>query len=220
MPFITPTTKAAILLALSIIAAIPGLAGTITLVSSTALTNNGSGTTYVITPDPVWAAPLAAPNGTASSWVSDVTTTTKNSPVGSITTFTDIFTLTGAPSLYIGSITVLADDSAAVSLNGHQLQVVNPNQGTNCANAPIGCLASTQLTIALPSVDFVAGANQLSFGVRQGVADTPFGLDFAGAVSNAPEPATFGAFGLGMLVLVISVARARPVRNVRPGRQL
>lgn len=220
MPFITPTTKTIILLALSIIAAIPGLAGTITLVSSTSLTNNGSGSTYVITPDHVWAAPLAAPNGTASSWVSDVTTTTKNSPVGSIVIFTETFTLTGDPSLYIGSITVLADDSASVSLNGHQLRAVNPNQGTNCANAPIGCLTSTQLTIALPSADFVAGANQLSFGVRQGVADTPFGLDFAGAVSNAPEPGTLGAFGLGMLVLAISVARARSLRNVKPARPL
>jgi hypothetical protein len=121
MPSITTTTKTAALLALSIIATIPCLAGTITLASGTPLTNNGSGSTYAITPDPVWAAPLAAPNGTASSWVSDVTTTTKNSPVGSTVIFTDIFTLTGDSSLYIGWMTVLADDSASNGPNGHQL---------------------------------------------------------------------------------------------------
>jgi len=199
-------------MALSIIASIPGVAGTITLVSNGTLANDGSGTTYVITPATVWAAPLTAWNGTASSWVSDVSTTTKNSPVGSTVNFTDTFTLTGDPSLYFGSITVLADDSTSVTLNGHQLQALNPNQGTNCANAPIGCLTSTELTISLPSADFLAGANHLSFGVRQGVANTPFGLDFAGVVSNAPEPASLGVFGLGMLVLSISALRARTTR--------
>jgi hypothetical protein len=203
------TGRAAILMALSIIASIPGLAGTISLVSNAALTNDGSGTTYVITPASVWAAALNAPNGTASSWVSDVSTTKKNSPVGSIVDFTDTFTLTGNPSLYFGWITVLADDSASVTLNGHLLQALNPNQGTNCANAPIGCLTSTELTISLPSADFLAGANHLSFGVRQGVADTPFGLDFAGVVSNAPEPASLGALSLGMFVLAMSALRAR-----------
>ncbi len=203
------TIKTAVLIALSIITSIPGFAGTITLVSNTALTNNGSGTTYEITPASVWAAPLIAPNGTPSSWVSDVSITTKDSNVGSTVLFTDTFTLSGDPSLYFGSITALADDSSSVILNGHQLQAVNLNQGTTCANAPIGCLTSTELTIVLPSADFVAGANQLSFGVRQGIADTPFGLDFAGAVSNAPEPASLGAFGIGVLVLWISIARAR-----------
>jgi len=202
-------------MALTIVASIPAVAGTITLVSIGTLTNDGSGTTYAITPDPAWAAPLAAPDGTASRWISDVSTTTKNSPVGSTVHFIDTFTLTGAPSLYFGSITVMADDSTSVTLNGHLLQAVNPNQGANCANAPIGCLTSTELTVALPSADFVTGANTLSFGVRQGIANTAFGLDFAGVVSNTPEPASLGAFGLGMLVLSISAARARRPRQER-----
>src|SRR5271157_146195 len=92
-------SRIAVLVALALLS-IPGLAGTITLVSNGALANDGSGTTYAITPDPVWAAPLTAPNGTASTWVSDVSTTTKNSPVGSTVDFTDTFTLTGNPSLY------------------------------------------------------------------------------------------------------------------------
>lgn len=205
-------------MALLVVASIHGLVGTITLVSNGSLTNDGSGTTYAITPDPVWAAPLNAPNGTVSSWVLDVSTTTKSSPVASTVNFTDTFTLTGDPSLFFGSITVLADDSTSVTLNGHLLRALNSNQGTICANAPIGCLTSTQLTIALPSDDFVAGPNLLSFGVRQGVANTPFGLDFAGVVSNTPEPASFGVFCLGLLALSISAARAR-AREERRGRR-
>jgi hypothetical protein len=212
------TNRTACFIALSILLSVPGFAGTITLVSTGALSNDGSGTTYAITPDPVWASPLTAPNGTASTWVSDVATTTRNSPVGSIVNFTDTFTLTGDPSLYFGSITVLADDSTSVILNGHQLQAVNLNQGTNCSNAPIGCLTSTQLTITLPSADFISGANHLSFGVRQGIANTPFGVDFAGVVSNAPEPATFGVFGLGMVVLSLTAARSRRARQELLGR--
>jgi PEP-CTERM motif len=215
--------KPIILVALATIASIPSIAGTISLVSNTSLTNNGSGTTYAITPDPVWAGPLVAPDGTTSTWVSDVPTTVKDSSAGSTVIFTDTFTLTGDPSLYFGSITVLADDSTSVYMNGHQLEAVNPNQGTNCANAPIGCLTSTELTITLPSADLLSGTNNLSFGVRQGVSDTPFGLDFAGDISNtpdpdsrvanAPEPGSLGAFGLGLIVLSGGVARIRNRRR-------
>jgi hypothetical protein len=213
------TIRPALFIALPLIASIPGLATTITLVSNTALTNDGSGHTYAITPDPVWAAALTASNGTTSVWVSDVSTTTKNVPVGTTVDFTDTFTLIGTPSLYFGSITVLADDSASVTLNGHLLQAVNTTQGTNCASGTIGCMTSTELTIALPSADFVSGTNHLSFGVRQGVANTPFGLDFAGVISNttdtnrltsnAPEPSTLGIFGLGLIALSLAVRRTR-----------
>ena len=217
------TNKTLILMALATIASVPAVATTISLASNTSLTNNGSGTTYAITPDPVWAGPLVAPDGTTSTWVSDVPTTVKDSNVGSTVIFTDTFTLTSDPSLYFGSITVLADDSTSVYLNGHELEAVNPNQGTNCANAPIGCLTSTELTIALPSADLLSGTNQLTFGVRQGVRDTPYGLDFAGDLSNtptqdtrianAPEPASLGAFGFGLLLLSGSVARVRSRRR-------
>lgn len=200
------TVRPLLLVVLPLMASLPGLAGTILLVSNTSLTNSGSGTTYDIAPDSVWAGPLSV-NGVQSSWVSDVSTTNDNTPVGSTTTFTDTFTLTGNISQYIGSITVLADDSASVSLNGHILYALNPNQGTYCANAPIGCLTSTELTLSLPTADFVAGANQLSFGVRQGVADTAYGLDFAGAVSNAPEPAGLGFLGFALVLASLGLRR-------------
>jgi PEP-CTERM motif len=201
--------RPAVLIALLSIASIPGFATTITLVSSTALTNSGSGTTFNIAPDSAWASDLTAPGGTLSHWVSDVSTSIKNVPVGTTVNFTDSFTLIGSPSAYLGWVTVLADDSTSVTLNGHLLQAVNTNQGATCASGPIGCLTTTQLTVVLPSADFVAGSNNLVFGVRQGVANTPFGLDFAGIVTNTPEPATFGVFGFGLIGLSLAAGRAR-----------
>ncbi len=207
------TLRTLIIAAVPIIYSVPTCATTITLISNSSLTNNGSGTTDDITPDSVWAAPLIAPSGTASHWVSDVSTTTENSPFGSTITFTDTFNLIGNAALYFGSVSVMADDSTSVVLNGHVLYAVDPNQGTYCASAPIGCLTSTELTLSLPSIDFVTGANQLSFGVRQGVADTPYGLDFAGSVSNAPEPAGIGLLGCGLMAISLIVRRARTVRQ-------
>jgi hypothetical protein len=204
-----PTLRAALLTALLSIASIVGFAKTINLSASTGLTNDGSGTTYAIVPDPAWAPALIAPDGSASSWVSDVPTTTKNVPVGSTVDFTDTFTLTGSPSGYWGWVTVLADDSASVTLNGHLLQPVNLIQGDICSNGPIGCLPSTELTITFLAADLVAGPNQLVFGVRQSQANSPYGLNFAGVVSDTPEPATFGVFGLGLIALSLVVQCSR-----------
>ena len=154
-------------------------------------------------PNPAWAGAFPG-----SDWISYGSTGDHDDPGyfsppdGTLVTFTTDFTLIGA--ITGGSLRVLADDTASVYLNGHQLIAADIRPGSKCSSEPIGCLLSTEgvFDFAQLAPYLVDGVNTLSFRVVQ-TGGSSFGLDFAGKVDDGatPEPATVAFIGAGLLVL-------------------
>jgi PEP-CTERM motif-containing protein len=158
-----------------------------------------------------------------SSWVSFADTGDPSAagfvPVanGTVVSFFDVFNVTGAPTG--GSITVLADDTASVILNGVTLMAMAPMTGNTyafCSDFDITCLVPT--TINLPASVLQTGSNTLEFDVAQ-EAGGGFGLDYSGSVSSfidpydeavaTPEPPSVILLGVGLLALAAFALRRK-----------
>jgi PEP-CTERM motif len=171
--------------------------------SATNTTNSTASPTQNIDTNPAWAGPLGG-----SSWVSFASTGNPSDPGfktvanGTAVTFTDTFDLSGpVTSAYLA---VLADDTASVWLNGHEVYAANlAGPYPTCSAKAIGCLLTTAglFNTAQLAPFFVDGVNKLQFKVYQ-EGGSSFGLDYAGAV-NTPEPGTFCLLGVGLLGLAL-----------------
>jgi hypothetical protein len=157
-------------------------------------------TTYNISPGSVWHAVL--PN---SSYISFNPNT---APGGSVIApngdyvYTVSFLLTPAQAAGVGSLTVLADDTVAVSLNNQLVLAAAPPLGpTNtyarCSDVGPNCL--TPFTFSFTGLE--SGTNVLTFDVKQ-VNLSSEGLDFSGSITSptsiVPEPASIALFGTGL----------------------
>jgi hypothetical protein len=157
-------------------------------------------TTYALDPGVLWAA--AGPN---SVWVSN---NPGSGPGGGVVqaagnySYTTTFnTLTG--SAYTGFIWVLADDTTAITFNGHTLQGVGAlGSDVHCGDGAPNCRTPT--LINLPSAFFLTGLNTLQFDLEQTIASS--GLDFygsangeVGSTSSVPETGTLFLLGTGLI---------------------
>jgi hypothetical protein len=189
------------------------LASTSTLIDSGQY--NSSGNTIAIAPNAAWAAALPG-----SSWVSFASTGDTAAPGffvvpnGTVVSFFDVFTLPGIATS--GTLTVMADDSAAVLLNGVVLMAEADSAGNTyatCSDFGIGCVRPT--TIDLPASLLQTGSNTLEFQVAQRDGSS-LGLDYSGTVTDppsVPEPGSEMLVGIGLLIVAI-VGRRRAESHI------
>lgn len=171
--------------------------------------------TVAITPHPLWE-----PNGTGGStatWVSYADTGFGGSVFQPHNHFNPIFSITetflvGVTDLKL-DFTVWADDTVEVFVDGISIFPPNFTQGI-CAGGVIGCepLEGGIFSVILSG----AGAHTLTFvayqiGTGTDTSSNPFGVIYAGSITEVPEPATVAILGLGAL-LVGGAARRRARR--------
>ena len=208
--------KTLIYLSFLTISLAPTSKGTIIqLASSAATTTNTSGSATVnIAKNPAWASPF-----TGSSWVSTASTGNPSAPGyvvfpnGTKVLFAQSFLLDGIVTS--ASLSVLADDTAVVFVNGTQIFAASIGPSNiACAGTAIGCLVSTIKTFDTADLSLYlnAGAqNTIQFQVFQ-IAGSSFGLDYAGQITTesstsnlaaTPEPGTLAllSFALGGLAI-------------------
>ncbi len=189
-------------------------ASTITLTSSALNTQNQSNSpTINISPHPAWT-----PSFAGSNWISIAITGDPRDPGyvvlpnGTTVSFFQQFSIDGVADA--ANLSVLADDTTSVILNGHVMAMPFTTGGPVCAAQPIGCLTITRgdFTSAqlLPFIH--SGVNTIQFDVLQHDL-VSFGLDYSGSVSNDPEPGTaWLVAGAGVLMWI--VIRKRRTRSV------
>ena len=210
--------KLLLILPMSVLALTARADSVTTQIASSAATINNSialgipmaGPTQDIIGNQFWALPLAN-----SSWISfaDTGDTSKPGsykvPNGTAVTFSETFDLFGVVS--DASLTVLADDTTSVVLNGTTIFPANLGGSYPlCSSIPIGCLVSTEGSFDFSQLGPLLnsdGSNTISFTVYQ-EGDETFGLDYAGSfTATTPESGTLPLLSCGLAVLVLIIRR-------------
>lgn len=157
--------------------------------------SSGSSSTYDISPGTVWNAPIAN-----SSWVSE---NASSGPGGGYVAPNGYYTYTttfdAAGGTYDGTLSLMADDTAAVFLNGSSTPIILAGvigSDSKCSNSQPNCTSVD--TVVLDNLLLNDGANTLTFVVEQTGAASE-GLDFSGNLNETPEPGSLLLLGTGLV---------------------
>lgn len=207
-------------------ALIPQAVGSLITVDSGATTPANLGTTLDsagtiaainVTPNPGW-------DPAAPQWVSDTANTGDPGDPNFValpsgwSTFYHTFTLDpGEFNLLAANLTVWADDTANVVLNGTEIFAASVGPFTTCSSVAIGCLSTTKGVFGFADLApflNLGGVNQLEFNVFQATQRVSFGLAYSGSFetedlpdTEVPEPGT--AFLLGAGICAATLLRKR-----------
>lgn len=166
-----------------------------------------SGLTVLDSPESAWATAFPA-----STWISCAQTGNGgiSLPNGAIVTINEAFTVPTGDVGTGGTVDVLADDTAAVYINGTELFAPDLTPGSTCAAMPIGCTSQNTGVVTLPAG--LTGANVFTVVFYQTNGDGS-GADWAGSynIVPTPEPATLALFSPSMLSLMWLLRRRKSV---------
>jgi len=178
----------------------------------------GTGSTFTLSPGTTWGA--AAANTT---WVGAAPTAGPlgTNPALGYYTFNTNFTTLSA-GVYSGVLSLMADDTAEVLLNGNVLVPFGTlGSDGHCAQSGPSCTVFDNVTLNGLSLRSGTNANTLTFVVQQAGNFNangldPSGVDFTAILtgSNVPEPGTMSLMltGLGLLSGALLMRRRAAVR--------